>query len=299
MGEQRIVVGTDQSLVSYPRLTSGGLVQGVPSSVTCRIWTPTTAPSTTYASASADTFSDTTSASAVAGADEIAITSGDVVAGRQYLVTDDGYTQVVEARAGGTALTTMQLTQPLARAVGLGATVLGWAVTKALTAAQTIQAGPGSVLWKATVNGLVVEWVQNFRIAARLPVMTLTPARLTRAYASLLSATPPTDLNLEGVILGAWENEVVPLLEARRALSEDVTSSEALEALHSAAVAVALYCFDPRVDDTFKDRLEKKWAERIATTFARITYAERGQLVEPTPLVPGAEANRGRLRLRP
>lgn len=296
--EQRIVVGTTQTLVGYPRLAGGGgLRQGVPSSVTCKVWTPSSSP-TAFVAATADTFSETVTASAPAGATELAITSGDVVQGRQYLVEDEGHVQVVETRDGGSAQTVLRLAQPLARAVGLGATVLGWAVTKALTAEQTAQPGGGSVLWSAIVDGVVVQWSENFRVVNRLPRMTLTPSGLTRAYASLLSATPPTDPNLEHAILGAWETEVVPLLESKWAMAEDVTSPEALEALHMAAVMMVLYCYDPRIDDVFKDRLDKKWRERITTTFARITYAERAQDQEPSPLSPGDEPKRNRTRLR-
>lgn len=298
--EQRIVVGTTQSVVGYPRLAAGGLRQGVPSSVTCKVWTPASSPAAGVAgfvSADADTFSETVTASAPAGATELAITSGAVIQGRQYLLEDDGHVQVVEARDGGT-VEVLRLTQPLTRAVGVGATVKGFAVTKALTTTQTAQPGGGSVLWKATVDGEVVQWTDNFRVVNRLPVMTLTPAKLTRAYASLLSATPPTDPSLEHAILGAWETEVVPLLEAKWAMVEDVTSPEALEALHMAAVMLALYLYDPRIDDLFKDRLVKKWEERVALTFRRVTWAERPQDADPTPLSPGAEPNRARVRLR-
>ena len=295
--EQRIVVGTTQTLVGHPRLAAGGLLQGVPSSVTCKVWTPASSP-TAFVAADADTFSETVTASAPAGATELAITSGDVVQGRSYLVEDDGHVQVVEARDGGSAQTILRLTQPLTRAVGLDATVKGWAVTKALTTTQTAQPGGGSVLWRATVDGQTVQWSENFRVVNRLPVMTLTPSKLTRAYAGALSATPPTDPSLEHAILGAWETEVVPLIEAKRAMADDITSPEALEALHMAAVMLALYVYDPRVDDNFKDRLTKKWDERVALTFARITYAERPQDADPSPLSPGAEPDRVRMRLR-
>lgn len=296
--EQRIVVGTTQTLVGYPRLAGGGLLQGVPSSVSCKVWTPATSPSG-FVSADADTFDEVTTASAPAGATELAITAGTVVQGRSYLIEDDGHVQVVEARDGGAGVEVLRLTQPLSRAVGPGATVKGWAVTKALTTTQTAQPGGGSVLWKATVDGKVVQWSENFRVVNRLPVMTLTPAKLTRAYASLLAATPPTDPNLEHAILGAWEVEVVPLLEAKWAMAEDVTSPEALEALHMAAVMLSLYVYDPRIDDTFKDRLQKAWEGRVANTFARVIWAERKQEQDPTPLSPGDEPRRQRMRLRP
>lgn len=295
--EQRVIVGQAQTLVSYPRLVSDDLVQGVPSSVYCKIWTPTTAP-TDYVAATADSYSETVTAAADIGDTEIAVSSGDIVAGRLYLLEDDGYTQVIEARSGGSAQTTFRLAQPLARAVSTSATVKGFAVTKALTTDQTAQGGPGSVQWKATVNGAVVEWAQNFRIAKRLPRMTLTPSRLGEAFGSVLAATPPTDPNLEGAILGAWKYDVVPLIENRAILDEDVTSGDALEALHAVAVILALYNLDPRVDDTFKARTQALYDERVRRTFARVTLTTRSQLGDPVPLVTGGEPDRSRIVMK-
>lgn len=294
--EQRITIDSTQSVVGYPRLAAEDLVQGVPSSITCKVWTPATTP-TDFVAASVDSLSGTLSAAAAAGATSLALTgSVSAVKGRLYLLVDGGRAIVVEAAVTESS-STFRLAHPLSMAVASGSLLKGWAVTKALTSAQTAQPGPCSILWVATVDSKEVRWSQSFRVVSRLPRMTLTPAALTGAYGSVLSATPPSDPDLERAIFGAWQMEVVPLLEARDVLSEEVTSAEALEALHAIETMRALYCFDPRIDEVFRERLDKQRDERIARTFKRRTFATRDQLEDPTPLVPGGERDLSRRRL--
>jgi hypothetical protein len=299
--EQRVQKNSTTTIVTYPRLRPGLLLQAAAAgspSPQVKVWTASTSPSA-YGEATRDTLSSSVTASTPAGSTSVSVASATWVYGRRYILAQPGQEPiVVESRTGGTA-ESLDLAQPLPFAVDDTASITGFALTRALTADETSQVGPGSALWQATVDGIKVEWSQLFRVVTRITTALLTPSDLTKAYSSLLAMTPPTDTSLEEAIAAAWEHRVVPLLEAKQVFDEDIISDETIVPLHALAVVRHLYAYDPRVEATFIDRLKDDWEEMVSTTFARITFAERPQDVAPTPLVPMAEAPRGRMRLRP
>lgn len=297
--EQRVLKGSTTTIVTYPRLRPSDIVSGVPSSPKVRVWGPGVTPPEAFTTALVDSVSTTITANAQEGDTEVAIVAATLVRGRQYLLTaENGAVLVVESRTGGNT-TTLALAQPLPVSVSVGASLRGFAMTRALTALETAEVGQASALWQATVDGVAAEWSQYFRVVRRIPTALLTPTRLTQAYPSLLSAVPPTDLDLEATIAAAWEYEMVPLLEAKGVFDEAVISDEVLVPLHALACCRMLFDFDPRADAAFIERLERKWNSAISTTFARVGYAEREQTEDPLPRVPSVDEGRSRMRLRP
>jgi hypothetical protein len=277
-------------------MTSGALVQGVPTSVTARLWTPATSDVTS--AVTVDATSEIVQADADEGATEIAVSTSTLTKNQKLLLNDDGYTQVVQVREA-TSGNTIRLTHPLLRAVREDATLVGFSCSITLTAPQTASVGNCSILWTATVNGQVVQWATPFRVVQRLPHPALLPYELARYFPSIMALTPPTDVDLEDAVAAAWEFRILPLLEQKGAFVEDVVSDEALKPLHALAVIRQLYDYDPRIDMQLKDMLRREYAEIVAQTFARVTYFERGQTGNPTPLSPSNEFQRGRTRLIP
>lgn len=296
--EQRVLKGSTTTLVSYPRLRPQDLLTAPATSAQVKVWGPG-GPVPAFGAAVVDALATTVTADAAAGDAEIAVASATFERGRSYLLrAANGDAVVVESRTGGTS-TTLHLAQPLNVDIEAGSAVVGFAVTRALTAIETTYVGQASALWQATVDGVAVEWSQYFRVVSRIPRALLTPTLLTKAYPSLLSMAQPTDVDLEETIAAAWEHQVVPLCEAKGVFDEDIISDESLIPLHALACCKQLFDFDPRIDAAFVDRLGKKWEESIDTTFARISYAERAQDEAPTPREPIVDEGRGRLRLRP
>lgn len=295
MGEQRILRASTQTLVSYPRLHPNDVVLGQPSSVTVNLQTPASADGT-YVAATADSLSTTTQGAHAEGADHISLASSvALIAGRRYLIAlTDGRNIEVEALAGGTT-NTLYTAEPLPCAIANGSAVKGFAVTKALTAAQTEQVGDCLALWRATVNGSTYEWSESFRIVNKVTASKLTPTRLTHAYPIVSSLRDTNDIDYEATIDAAWDHRVVPLLAARKILDEDVISDEALVPLHALACVLHLVEPDPRFATDYIDRLRVQFDQVVETTFARIDFAVRDQS-DLTPRSSGAEPRYGVLR---
>jgi hypothetical protein len=299
MLEQRVLKGSTPTLLSYPRLRPNQLAQAQPTGTpTVKVTTQAT-PSPTAANATIDSVSTSVTAAAAAGSKEIAVGSATFTRGRRYLITFDGNTIVVESRNGGGATTTLRLVDALPCDVPDDALVEGFAVSRTLSTTETSLVGEGAALWTAQVDGQNLQWSSLFRIVSRMPTALLTEGELLRAFPVIASMMPAGDLSLENVIGAAWEHRIVPVLEAKGAFEEDVTSDAALVPLHALACMRHLYDFDSRVTADFRADLRAAWEESIATTFARATYAERPQDQDPlTPRDRGAETERGRMRLR-
>lgn len=214
------------------------------------------------------------------------------VAGRRYLVADDGYTFVVESRASG-ASQTLRLASPLPEGISADATVAGYAVLIASDPTETATEGEAAVEWEATVAGEAVVWVDLFRIVRRIPKATLTPSRLLMLEPTMFSLQLPADVTHERVIAGAWERLQV-ILERNQILDEDVVSDEALVPLHAAQCVLLIVEKDPRFDRAFVEDLRTSFRILQDSVFNRKSYDEQGQLVAVTPRVTGVREERGR-----
>jgi len=295
MGEQRILRASTQTLVSYPRLHPQDVVLGAPSSVTVKLQTPAVQ-ETTYSAATFDTLSTTTQGAHQEGDTHITLAASvALTAGRRYLIQlATGRDIDVQALEGGTT-NTLQLEEPLPCDIANGSAVRGFAVLKALSAAQTDQVGDALALWRATVNGIVYEWSESFRIVNKVTAPKLTPTRLTHAYPLMASLRDTNDIDYEAIIDAAWDHRVVPLLAARKILDEDVIGDEALVPLHSLACVLHLVEPDPRFSSDYIDRLRQSFDKVVETTFARVDFAVRDQ-TDLTPRSTGAEPRWGVMR---
>lgn len=295
MAEQRIMRASTQTLVSYPRLHPAEVVLGQPSAVTVNLQTPAVQ-DTTYSAAVADALSTTTQGAHQEGADNITLAASvAIVAGRRYLIQlVEGRNIEVEALKGGTT-NTLYTAEPLPCAIANGSAVKGFAVTKALSAAQTDQVGDALALWRATVNGTAYEWSESFRIVNKVTAPRLTPTRLTHAYPLMSSLRDTNDIDYEAIIDAAWDHRVVPLLAAKKILDEDVISDEALVPLHALACVLHIVEPDPRFSTDFIGRLREQYDTMIETTFARVDFAVRDQ-TDLTPRSAGAEPRWGVMR---
>jgi len=293
--EQRILRASTQTLVSYPRLHPQEVLLGQPSSVTVKLQTPAVQ-ETTYSAATADSLSTTTQGSHAEGTTNVSLSASvALVAGRHYLIElATGRFIEVEALKGGTT-NVLQLVQPLPCTIANNSAVKGFAVTKALTAAQTDQVGDALALWRATVDGNVYEWSQSLRIANKVTAPKLTPTRLTHCYPIMSSLRNTNDIDYEAIIDAAWDHRVVPLLAARKILDEDVIGDDALVPLHSLACVLQLVEPDPRFSSDYIDRLRQQFDKIVETTFARVDFAVRDQ-TDLTPRSTGAEPRWGVMR---
>ena len=125
---QRILLGTTQEIVSYPRLSPDGLVTGVPSSVTARR-VPTVYEDGVdeYQAVTVDALSTTLSAVALEGDESLTLAgSVTVVAGRRYLVTDANTLRKIEVTPTNSgSVSTLYLSEPLPCGVANGSALNG------------------------------------------------------------------------------------------------------------------------------------------------------------------------------
>lgn len=295
MAEQRILRASTQTLVSYPRLHPAEVLLGQPSAATVKLQTPAVQ-ETTYSAAVADSLSTTTQGAHQEGDDHITLSASvALIAGRRYLIQlASGRFIEVEALEGGTQ-NTLWIVEPLPCDIANGSAVLGFAVTKALSAAQTDQVGDALALFRATVNGSTYEWSESFRVVNKITSPRLTPTRLTHAYPIMSSLRDTNDIDYEAVIDAAWDHRVVPLLAARKILDEDVISDEALVPLHALACVLHVVEADPRFSTDFIQRLREQYDKTMDTTFSRIDFAVRDQ-TDLTPRSSGGEPRWGVMR---
>lgn len=293
---QRVLIGSTESIVSYPRLVADGVLQsGVPSSATARRVAPQDPDlATAYVAATVDSLSTTTQGTTLEGASSIALAgSVTIVAGRRYLITDAAHGKrfVVVASNGGTSAT-LYIQEPLPSSVANGSTVKGLAVSVALTATQTDEPGTGYVLFRATVDGVVREWDEPFRVVRRITSVSLTPTVLTQAYPVVRQIASSSDVTLEEAINASWQMVIVPALAARGVLDEDIITDDVIAPMHAAATALHLARQWPSAPPEFVQRMQEAYDQTKQTTWDRIDLITRDQSETPAVPEPGSQGPR-------
>jgi hypothetical protein len=285
----RVLLGSTETITSYPRLAADGvLTSHVATSAAARRITPTNPDAEgAYTAATIDSVSATTQGAHQEGDDSITTSVAQTwVAGRRYLITDAtaGREIVVVATKSGSS-TELWMAEPLIGDIGNGSTVRGIAISVALGALQTASPGAGYVLFRATIDGVVREWTEPFRVVRRITSISLTPTDLTQIYPVVRKLASATDTTLEEAINAAWRVVVQPALAARGILDEDILTDDVVMPMHAAAVVLHLARQWPQASVDFVQRLESSYEQIKATTWDRIDLATASQ-DDSTPDVP-------------
>lgn len=229
-----------------------------------------------------DAISVATTAAAAKGATQITVASAAWRRGRRYVIkTTDGHSLEVTSRSTNTG-TTLHLAEPLNVAVPSGSTVLGWALMRTLTAAETSLPGPGTIIFRATIDGTVYIWPESFRVVRRLLAPTLTPAKLTALYPNVRTMASRNDYTLEELLLAAWETRIMPWLAAQDYDEDDVVNAHALEKLHGIACLLQLSMLSTTLPPDVLTRLDTQWAAAAQETLARNDWWTQPQVETPT-----------------
>lgn len=290
----RVLLNSTETITTYPRLHANGtLMSHVATAATARRIGPGASDDVgTYVAATIDSVSTTTQGAHQEGGENITLNAAQtIVAGRRYLVTDasNGREIVVEATRGG-SLTQLWVAEPLPCDIANNSTVKGLEITVALTAAQTATVGSGYVLFRATVDGIVREWEEPFRVVRRITSISLTPTSLTQSYPVVRKLASATDTTLEEAINAAWELMVVPSLAARGVLDEDIMTDDVIMPFHASAVVLHLARQWPQASSEYVARLEQAYEQTKQTTWDRIDFITASQdSVTPDPPTPGSQ----------
>ena len=293
----RVLLNSTETITSYPRLAADGVLTShlATSATARRIGPGDDDPVGTYVAATVDPISTTTQGAHQEGDDSVTVAQAQAwVAGRRYLITDAtaGREIVVVASRSGTS-TELWLAEPLLSGIGNGSTVRGIAVSVALTATQTNEVGAGYVLFRATIDGVVREWEEPFRVVRRITSVALTPTHLTQAFPVVRKLASATDTTLEEVINAAWHHYVVPALAARGVLDEDIMTDDVIEPMHAAACVLHLARQWPQASSEYVARLEATYEQAKATTWDRIDLLTAPQdAVTPDAPNPGTQGPR-------
>lgn len=302
MGEQRVLVGSTQTLRSYPRVNVDGEVRLLCfDAVEVRIGTPSTPipDDDTWTAANIDPINAVITAAADEGDTEIAA-SETWVRWRRYLVdVDADGEEVIEvaARNSGVPAASLLLDEPLPCAIESGGRVRGWECSIELTSDQTEFAGDGIAVWKGTLDGVDYTWTQSFRIVRRMPASTLTPSELTKRFSILNSWRAVADFDFEDLLHVAWEDEIEEFLEAHHIAVENITTPDVLDGLHALACLYHVASSHPAVSQEHYERIEKRWVDKKATTLGRRDLADAVQDVDPAPRPPEPPTIRNVTRL--
>jgi|6_EtaG_2_1085325.scaffolds.fasta_scaffold00418_6 hypothetical protein len=270
-----IMKGTAATLITYaPKL-------GVPSSATVRYRTPNTsmAAEGSGSAATVDSVSGATNAAASEGDTTLSFASDPTaVPGRKYMlnVGGDSSLGVLVEKTG----TTTTIAEPLPLDVSSGTSLLGIAITYALTTAETDIAGEGIARWTATVGGVELTWDQPFWVVKALSAYQLTPTVLTQMYPIVHEQRSPTDTDLTELIQGAWDGAVFPDLEANGIKVDRIKSWGRITPVHAAACVRHLIINDDSADPIYRDFWNQEYARSIETLFAsrRFWYDEDDSL---------------------
>lgn len=300
--EQKVLRSSTTPLITYPRVRdAAAVVLGVPSSVGVRIRTPAVAMPVAFDTGTpvVENTSVTVPGALADGATAIALgTPKTFHRGHRYLLTDVVGGEVCEiTSASEGSVTTLQLAEPLPLAFAANATISSHAITCALTAPQTAIEGECIALWQATVLGVVYDWAQPFRIVRRMAIPTLTPTSLQEKWPTIRQLRSRADVDFEESIAQAWEDDILPLLEAKDISPEDIISIDALEPLHALAVLRKYATTSPTIIPEVWTRIEKRWLQLIETTFAREDWYEADQHADPPSHEEGDEKAGGAIRI--
>jgi hypothetical protein len=293
----RVLLGSTETITTYPRLAADGvLMSHLASSATARRIAPGGSDDVgTYVAATVDSLSTTTQGAHQEGSDHFTVSvAQNWIAGRRYLITDavHGREIVVVATKSGSS-TELWIAEPLVSDIGNNSTVRGIAVTVALTATQTASPGAGYVLFRATVDGVVREWDEPFRVVRRITSIALTPTELTQAYPVVRKLASATDTTLEEAINASWRHVIVPSLAARGILDEDILTDDVVAPMHASATVLHLARQWPQASSEFVSRLEAAYEQTKQTTWDRIDLATAPQdAVTPDVPTPGAQGPR-------
>lgn len=289
--EQRILKGSTQTLVSYPRVGPDGRpLASPPGSPQVRIGTPAVPMPSAFTAATADSLFCALDVDADEGATAIIVSPNQsFVAERDYLATTPaGHVVVVRSAIAGFGVVSgtawsVELAEPVPQALPANTAIQGWALSRPLTAQQTATEGEGLAIWQAEIGGQTYEWAQAFRVVRRMPVSTLTAPRLTQAYPVVHTLRSRNDKSLDELIVSSWRHKVVPSLEARGIIEEDIIAVDRLEPVHAAACVLHLAEANPAIDAQFVDRWRSIFVQSLDTAMASRTWYEAPQTADPDP----------------
>ena len=293
----RVLLNSTETITTYPRLAADGvLTSHVATSATARRVGPSYAdPVTGYVAATVDPLSATTQGAHQEGDDSITVSvAQNWVAGRRYLITDATAGREIVVTATKTGLSTeLWLAEPLICDIGNNSTIKGIAITVALATTQTSQVGAGYVLFRATIDGVVREWDEPFRVVRRITSIRLAPTELTQAYPVVRKLASATDTTLEEAINASWRHVIVPSLAARGILDEDILTDDVVAPMHAAATVLHLARQWPQASQEYVARLEAAYEQIKQTTWDRIDLATAPQDTDtPDIPTPGAQGPR-------
>jgi hypothetical protein len=290
---QKFIVGQNSNLITYPRLGNGHdsvIVSNYPAtSVTALNKSPIEADAQdSYARVvTPDTLSTTVQGTHQIGSNHISL-AGNValVDGRQYLVVDNshGTRFVVTCTKGGTG-NTLYLAEPLPYDVQANSTVQGIAISVALPSAQLAQAGLGTLYIRGTVNGVVKEWSETYRVVYRITSIALTPTMLSQDYPIIRQISSNTDFSLEEAIQASWRNIVVPVLSAKGILDEEVLTDDVIVPFHEISTVLHFARNWPSAPQDWLRNLEENYERVKSTMFDRIDFLVQSAR-EETPSTP-------------
>lgn len=286
-----ILRAVSATVVSVPRLqTTGPLPLSAPSSPEFRFSTAATPwvdELDPWSVGTVDSLSLVVAAAAEEGDTELDLPStSNVVVGRRYLLLDADAVQVVSiARKDAERV---YLGEPLRRNVSDAAVLTGWAITAALTAANTDLVGPAIVQFRCVIGGVTVSWTESLRIARRLPVVPLTPDELVRVYPEIKSLHARQDETLEDLILSAWEHVLLPRILRQGHYPEDVINADVLRPALALACLLHVVRQSRAVDAGYIDRIMSDFDRLLDNTTASLlwhTEPQTGGTIgrEPTP----------------
>lgn len=281
------------TIVSFPRLqTTGPLPLSAPSGPEYRFSTaatPWTDETAAWSVGTVDTLALTVAAAAEEGDDELDLPStSSVVVGRRYLLVDVDGVQVVSIARKDTER--VYLGEPLRRDVSDGAVLTGWAITAALTSADTNTVGPGVIQFRCVLGGLTVSWTESLRVARRLPVVPLTPDELVRVYPEVKSLHARQDETLEDLILSAWDHVLLPRIMRQGHYPEDVVNPDVLRPALALACLLHVVRQSRAVDAAYVDRIMSDFDRLLDNTTASVLWHTEPQDLAAIPREPSPEA---------
>lgn len=215
-----------------------------------------------FTAASVDALDTVTTAAAARGARFLALAADPAAYPAAVKVSpyvdagaaDFGFSAQVLGKDTGNGLARLDVGLP--EAVASGASVVGWNVSRALTAAETDTRGLGLVVFQVTIDGVAYRFTEGLRVVDSKRAAPLTGSELRRLIPRLHMLADPEDPSLDASAEAAYRFVVLPRLAIRGAAADEVRSRELLASLHAMATLYFLHVQRAETSEAYLAQLD-------------------------------------------
>lgn len=162
--------------------------------------------------------------------------------------------------------------EPLQDNVAAGELFCGYAITHQLTTTETDVEGDALAVWSVGIGGQKYEWHQPFKVVRQFVHPDLTGADLLAQYPQVQRLSISGDATLSEAIGSAWENLIIPALEARGMYWERIKTVRRLNPPLALATVYHLQRSDARFPLDVLEESRQEYLRALDVAFQSVDF---------------------------